>query len=49
MNYNILLSQMDKMAQVANSKKRKISLKEMWKQASEIKTKSLSKEKKKSA
>jgi len=48
MNYNISLSEMDRLAIQVNSKKRKISLEEMRKQALELKSKSRSKMKKNS-
>lgn len=47
MNYKISLAEMDRKAEQANSKKRKISLEDMRRQVSELKSKSLSKNKKK--
>lgn len=46
MNYKISLSEMDRMAKVANSKKSKISLEEMRMQVQNLKNKSISKVKK---
>ncbi|WP_285008567.1 hypothetical protein [Pedobacter faecalis] len=46
MNYKISLSEMDRMAKAANSKKSKISLEEMRTQAQNLKNKSIAKVKK---
>ena len=46
MNYKISLSEMDRTAKAANSKKSKISLEEMRMQAQNLKNKSISKVKK---
>ncbi len=46
MNYNISFSEMNKLAEQANSKKSKLSLEDMRKQVTLLKTKSVSKVKK---
>ncbi len=46
MNYRISFSEMDKLAQAANSKKPKVSLEDMRKQAAQLKNSSISKLKK---
>jgi len=46
MNYNISFSEMNQLAEQANSKKSKLSLEDMRKQVALLKTKSVSKVKK---
>lgn len=48
MNYKISFSEIDQLGQQANSKKCKVSLEQMRKQASDLKNKSISKAKKQS-